>query len=72
MNIKKITPNKCPECENSNIYMIIYGLINHNILKRYLKKCKFILDNNGIWKNYNLNNSKLIYCMAGDKNWLQF
>ena len=46
--------------------------INHNILKRYLKKCKFILDNNGIWKNYNLNNSKLIYCMAGDKNWLQF
>ena len=46
--------------------------INHNILKRYLGKCKFILDNNGIWKNYNLNNSKLVYCMAGDKNWLQF
>jgi len=46
--------------------------INHNILKRYLGKCKFILDNNGIWKNYNLKNSKLVYCMAGDKNWLQF
>jgi UDP-N-acetyl-D-galactosamine dehydrogenase len=46
--------------------------INHNILKRYLGKCKFILDNNGIWKNYNLNNSKLVYCMTGDKNWLEF
>ena len=44
--------------------------IKQNILKRNLGNCKFILDNNGIWKNYNLNSSKLIYHMAGEKNWL--
>ena len=46
--------------------------IKQNILKKYIKKCKFILDNNGIWKKYKLNNSSLIYHVAGDKNWLKF
>ena len=40
MNIEKITPNKCTECESSNIYMIIYGLINHNIFKKIEERNK--------------------------------
>ena len=45
--------------------------IKQATLKKHLKNCKFILDNNGIWKNYKLNNSKLNYHVAGDKNWLK-
>lgn len=46
--------------------------INKNQIKKYVKNCKFILDNNGIWKNYKLNKFGLDYHVAGDKNWLKF
>ena len=46
--------------------------INKNQIKKYVKNCKFILDNNGIWKNYKLNKFGLNYHVAGDKNWLKF
>lgn len=36
-------------------------------LKKYLKKCKFIVDHDGAWKNYNLSNN---YHLSGDSNWI--
>jgi len=36
-------------------------------LKRYLKKCKFIIDHDGAWKSYNLENS---YHLSGDSGWI--
>ena len=45
--------------------------IGERTLKKYLGECKMILDNNGIWKNYNFSNSKTVYHIAGDENWLK-
>jgi nucleotide sugar dehydrogenase len=44
--------------------------ISKKILEKYLrKKCKYILDNTGVWKHLGLS-SKLEYHISGDKNWL--
>ena len=36
-------------------------------LKKYLKNCKFIIDHDGAWKNYNLEN---FYHLSGDSGWI--
>tara|TARA_B110000305_G_C19397282_1_gene618147 strand:+ start:29 stop:1342 length:1314 start_codon:yes stop_codon:yes gene_type:complete len=36
-------------------------------LEKYLKNCKFIIDHDGAWKNYNL---KTIYHLTGDNGWI--
>tara|TARA_B100000767_G_C19728241_1_gene520430 strand:- start:188 stop:1501 length:1314 start_codon:yes stop_codon:yes gene_type:complete len=36
-------------------------------LEKYLKNCKFIIDHDGAWKNYNL---KSIYHLTGDSGWI--
>ena len=36
-------------------------------LEKYLKNCKFIIDHDGAWKNYNL---KTIYHLTGDSGWI--
>ncbi len=36
-------------------------------LKRYLKNCKFIIDHDGAWKKYNLEN---FYHLSGDSGWI--
>lgn len=36
-------------------------------LKKYLKKCRFIIDHDGAWKNYNL---KSKYYLTGDRGWI--
>ena len=41
--------------------------INKKTLKKYLKKCKLIIDHDGAWKNYNLGSN---YHLSGDKGWI--
>ena len=41
--------------------------ISRNKLKKYLKNCKFIIDHDGAWKNYNLENN---YYLTGDSGWI--
>ena len=36
-------------------------------LEKNLKKCKFIVDHDGAWKNYKLSNN---YHLSGDKGWI--
>jgi hypothetical protein len=36
-------------------------------LRKYIKNCKYIIDNNGAWKNYNLKNN---YHISGDSGWI--
>ena len=64
--------------ENLEKFDCIVVSVDHNKfkigeknLKKYLKKCKTILDNNGIWKNYNFNNLRIDYHVSGDKGWLK-
>ena len=40
--------------------------IPKKILQKNLKKCKFIIDHDGAWKNYNLNN----YYLSGEHGWI--
>ena len=42
---------------------------NFNITKKYLKKCKFILDNMAVWKNYDIPKN-INYKISGEKNWI--
>ena len=42
---------------------------NFNKTKKYLTKCKFILDNMGIWKNYEMPKN-INYKISGEKNWI--
>mgnify|MGYP007000078318 len=37
------------------------------ILKKYLKKCKLIIDHDGAWKNYDLGSN---YHLSGDTGWI--
>ena len=37
--------------------------------KKYLIKCKFILDNMGIWKKFDMPKN-IIYKMSGENNWI--
>ena len=37
------------------------------ILKKHLKNCKLIIDHDGAWKKYNLNNN---YHLSGDRGWI--
>lgn len=41
--------------------------ISQNKLKKYLKNCKFIIDHEGTWKNYNLDKK---YHLTGNRGWL--
>jgi len=36
-------------------------------LKKYIKNCKFIIDHEGAWQSYNLDNK---YHLTGDSGWL--
>jgi len=36
-------------------------------LRKYLKNCKYIIDHDGAWKNYNLKNN---YHISGDSGWI--
>ena len=38
-----------------------------NRLKKYLKNCKFIIDHEGAWERYNLDDK---YHLTGDRGWL--
>ena len=39
-------------------------------IKKYLKNCKFILDNNGVWENIDFRDLRIEYHISGDSNWL--
>ena len=41
--------------------------ISKKVLKKYLKKCKLIIDHDGAWKNYNLGSH---YHLSGDTGWI--
>ena len=41
--------------------------IQKNKLKKYLKNCKFIIDHEGAWEKYNLDEK---YHLTGDRGWL--
>ena len=41
--------------------------IPKKVLKKYLKKCKIIIDHDGAWKNYDLGS---IYHLSGDTGWI--
>ena len=41
--------------------------IPRKILKKYLKKCKLIIDHDGAWKNYDLGSN---YHLSGDTGWI--
>ena len=41
--------------------------IPKKVLKKYLKKCKLIIDHDGAWKNYDLGS---IYHLSGDTGWI--
>lgn len=43
--------------------------VSNRLLKKYLKKTKFILDNMGIWEK-NKFNKEIEYHISGDKNWI--
>ena len=36
-------------------------------LRKYLKNCKFIIDHEGVWQSYNLDDK---YHLTGDSGWL--
>ena len=36
-------------------------------LKKYIKKCKLIIDHDGAWKNYDLDSN---YHLSGDTGWI--
>ena len=40
--------------------------IPKNVLQKRLKKCRFIIDHDGAWKKYNLNN----YYLSGEHGWI--
>ena len=40
--------------------------IPKNVLQKRLKKCRFIIDHDGVWKKYNLNN----YYLSGEHGWI--
>ncbi len=40
--------------------------IPKNVLQKRLKRCKFIIDHDGAWKKYNLNN----YYLSGEHGWI--
>ena len=42
---------------------------NFNKTKKYLTNCKFILDNMGAWKNYEIPKN-INYKISGEKNWI--
>ena len=42
---------------------------NFNTNKKYLTKCKFILDNMAVWKNYDIPKN-INYKISGEKNWI--
>mgnify|MGYP001277984567 FL=1 len=42
---------------------------NFNKTKKYLTNCKFILDNMGTWKNYEIPKN-INYKISGEKNWI--
>ena len=39
------------------------------LTRKYIKGCKYILDNMGVWKNLNLP-KKIEYKISGEKNWI--
>ena len=41
--------------------------IPRKVLKKYLKKCKLIIDHDGAWKNYDLGSN---YHLSGDTGWI--
>ena len=41
--------------------------IRKNILEKYLKNCKLIIDHDGVWKKYKLKNN---YHLSGDRGWI--
>ena len=41
--------------------------IQKSKLKKYLKNCKFIIDHEGAWEKYNLDEK---YHLTGDRGWL--
>ena len=41
--------------------------ISKLVLEKHLKNCKFIVDHDGAWKNYNLINN---YHLSGEKGWI--
>jgi len=41
--------------------------IPKKVLKKYLKKCKLIIDHDGAWKNYDLGSN---YHLSGDTGWI--
>ena len=41
--------------------------IRKNILEKYIKRCKLIIDHDGAWKKYNLKNN---YHLTGDNGWI--
>ena len=41
--------------------------IKKQILEKYLKSCKLIIDHDGAWKKYNLKNN---YHLSGDSGWI--
>ena len=41
--------------------------IPKKVLKKYLKKCKIIIDHDGAWKNYDLGSN---YHLSGDTGWI--
>jgi len=53
------------------VLMVDHNLFkkNFNKTKKYLTKCKFILDNMGAWKNFKMPN-KVEYKISGEKNWI--
>ncbi len=42
---------------------------NFNGTKKYIKNCKFILDNMGVWKEFKIP-KQINYKISGEKNWL--
>ncbi len=62
--------------EDLKLFDCIVISVDHNIFKKkfditkkYLKKCKFVLDNMGVWKNFNLPKN-IEYKISGEKNWI--
>ncbi|MFH1824026.1 MAG: nucleotide sugar dehydrogenase [Candidatus Firestonebacteria bacterium] len=47
-----------------------FKLKNIRKIKKYLKKCRLILDNTGIWSNFNFGKN-IEYFRAGNKNWIK-